>query len=414
MQIKNKDAFQKGDALIGSILNKMPNLSKPKREFVFHIFILFMGLRGRFNFMNMSRYGSYGEQTYRNQFEKGFDFLQFNAELINESCSEQLVIAFDPSYIPKSGKHTPGLGKFYSGCAQRALKGLEIGVLAAVDIAQNTAMSLEAIPTPPKKTLKKQDKSLVDHYAKVIIDRASKLMSISNILVVDGYFAKKKFIHPVTSETGFDVVCKLRKDANLSYIYNGPKTNAKGRPKQFDGKIALDNLDKRRIKLCHSEERLRIYSGIVYSKGLKTKIKIVYLDQIKNGKSTGKFAILFSTNLDMKGYDIFNYYKSRFQIEFLIRDSKQHTGLTHCQARSENKLHFHYNTSLTSVSIAKANAISGGKQLQRRRFSMANVKTQYLNKLITDRLFANLEIDLSLQKNKYLYRKLIDYGKIAA
>ncbi len=45
---------------------------------------------------------------------------------------------------------------------------------------------------------------------------------------------------------------------------------------------------------------------------------------------------------------------------------------------------------------------------------MANVKTQYLNKLITERLFANLEIDLSLQKNKYVYRKLIDYGKIAA
>ncbi len=190
MQIKNKDAFQKGDALIGSILNKMPNLSKPKREFVFHIFILFMGLRGRFNFMNMSRYGSYGEQTYRNQFEKGFDFLQFNTELIDESCGKQLVIAFDPSYIPKSGKHTPGIGKFYSGCAQRALKGLEIGVLAAVDIAQNTAMSLEAIPTLPKKTLKIQGKSLVDHYAKVIIDRASKLLSISNILVVDGYFAK--------------------------------------------------------------------------------------------------------------------------------------------------------------------------------------------------------------------------------
>ncbi|MBP7497268.1 MAG: transposase [Bacteroidales bacterium] len=66
-------------------------------------------------------------------------------------------------------------------------------------------------------------------------------------------------------------------------------------------------------------------------------------EKIKN--NTGCYAILFCTDLDLSGNKIYLYYKSRFQIEFLYRDAKQFTSLTHCHARSENKLHFHFNTS---------------------------------------------------------------------
>ncbi len=50
---------------------------------------------------------------------------------------------------------------------------------------------------------------------------------------------------------------------------------------------------------------------------------------------------------------IVRYYRSRFQIEFLYRDAKQHTGLNDCQARSKNKLDFHFNAALTAVNLAK-------------------------------------------------------------
>ena len=35
-------------------------------------------------------------------------------------------LAIDPSYISKSGRHTPGLGYFWSGVAEKAKWGLEI------------------------------------------------------------------------------------------------------------------------------------------------------------------------------------------------------------------------------------------------------------------------------------------------
>jgi len=41
--------------------------------------------------------------------------LPFNKSLIFENCSPHRVIAFDPSYIPKSGKKTEHIGTFWSG-----------------------------------------------------------------------------------------------------------------------------------------------------------------------------------------------------------------------------------------------------------------------------------------------------------
>ena len=43
-----------------------------------------------------------------------------------------------------------------------------------------------------------------------------------------------------------------------------------------------------------------------------------------------------------------------FEVEFLIRDANQFTGLEDGMARDEQKLHTHFNIALTVVSVAKA------------------------------------------------------------
>ena len=84
-----------------------------------------------------------------------------------------------------------------------------------------------------------------------------------------------------------------------------------------------------------------IQAEIVYSESLECRIRLVLMP-IRTGK-TG-YKIFFSTDTEMHAANLLQYYKSRFQpcrraIEFICRDSKQHTGLNDCQARSENKLH---------------------------------------------------------------------------
>jgi len=305
------------------------------------------------------------------------------------------------------------MGWFWSGCSGKALKGLEIGGFAVVDVDNNTAMSLEAVQTPSVQELRSKDMSLTDHYATLVIERKDVLQSLSRYLTVDGYFAKKEFVNPVINETGLHLVCKLRNDANLSYIYHGKPTGKRGRPKTLDGKINMAQIDKRRIKLCYEEDTVKVYEGIVYSKTLKRKIKLAYIERWENGKYTGQYAALFSTDLELDGQRIYQYYKCRYQIEFLFRDAKQFTGLTQCQARSEDKMHFHFNTSLTTVSIAKAvNFLPKGKQ-DNQSFSMSDVKTLHLNKIMADRIFSNLGLDLSCKKIRRIYRDALWLGKIA-
>jgi hypothetical protein len=76
---------------------------------------------GRMNFLNMKRQGTYSEKSYRLHFEKPFAHFAFNKHLVEAYCSGHKIIATDCSYIPKSGKETPHIGKFWSGCASKDL-----------------------------------------------------------------------------------------------------------------------------------------------------------------------------------------------------------------------------------------------------------------------------------------------------
>ena len=67
--------------LIHSVLCKLNELSKPQKNFFIEIMLLFISIPGRMNFLQFGRYGKFGEQRYRQQFEKQFDFLSFNKEI---------------------------------------------------------------------------------------------------------------------------------------------------------------------------------------------------------------------------------------------------------------------------------------------------------------------------------------------
>lgn len=398
--------------LINSVLNKVSVLNKSRKDFIIEIMFLFISISGRKNFSQFGRYGDFKEQRYRIQFEKQFNFLEFNKEIIDFYCDDELVIAFDPSYISKSGKKTPGLDKFWSGVAGAAKLGLEIGGIAAIDINNKTALHLEAIQTPTYKDIEEKGISLIDYYADIIVQRKETLLQISNYLVADAYFSKKPFADKIIEEAQMHLISRLRKDADLLYLYKGKSTGKRGRPKKYDGKINLKKIDKKYFELIHEDEESTIYTAIVYSKGLKRNIKLVY-ELLKN-KANKSYLLFFSTDISLDASKIRRYYKKRFQIEFLYRDGKQHTGLNDCQARSENKLHFHFNASLTAINLAKVEYWLSIPKEKRGPFSMANIKTLFHNALLLKRFFKVFAIPAYKLKNKEYVKELLFYGYNAA
>lgn len=400
------------------ILSKMSDIGKWKSTFMIHIFWLYVSLRGKYNFANMSRYGSMNEASYRQNFAKAFDFLSFNSELVKAYGSQQQVIVFDPSYVGKSGKHTYGVGYFWSGVASQHKPGLEIGGFAAVDLQHWTGMHLLACQTPTDQQI-----SLMQHYINLLKTHANSLQQISTKLCVDAYFSKKNYVDAAL-QAGFQIVSRLRSDVVLRYLYQGAKTRKRGRPKVYAGKVDLQNLDEKHFRLCIHDTNLKAYEAVVNAKALQRNIRVVVVHQFEADGSLKATQVFFSTDTAMLGIDILLTYKGRFQIEFLYRDAKQHTGLQEAQCRAKEKLHFHFNASLTAVSLAKAMHYFKDKAQEDttqqplphrlEAFSMADIKTQYFNELLLSQFFSVFGIDpKQIKKSEELYQ-LYNLGKIAA
>ncbi|NJO01282.1 MAG: transposase [Bacteroidia bacterium] len=386
--------------LIDAILSKMSDVSKWQKSFFTHIICLFMQIKGRINFMQMGRYGKFNESTYRMNFARHFDFQEFNRNLIELKGSGHYVIAFDPSHIRKSGSSSFGRGKFWSGCDGAVKAGLELGGFAVCDIDNRTALHLVAYQSPNPSELKTQGQTLLDYYASLWVSEGKNLEKLSAYGCVDAYFAKYNFIEEVCSKTTMHLISRLRDDAHLKYLYQGKASGKPGRPKQYAGKIDIENPDLDYFELAYQDEKIRIYGAVVYAKALKRKVKLA-LTQHKDQKGkVKKTKLYFCTHLDISAWYIVKYYQNRFQIEFLYRDANQFTGLEHVQARDKDKLHFHFNIALTSVSVMKAAHYLNLPKEDRTSFSMASLKVLYHNELLLNKFFEAFAIEPKQHLNK--------------
>ena len=215
-----------------------------------------------------------------------------------------LAIAIDPSYISKSGKKTPHIGTFWSGCASSMKHGLEIMGLALVDVHANSCMMLRAHQTPSTGELKMRNMTLVQHYIAVIKRYKKDLLKVTDIVVADAFFSIRPFVDGI-KECGFHLVSRFRDTASLYYVYTGPRSNKPGRPKTLDGKINYKKLDLTRMAELHIEGlEGTAYTLIAYSKALKQKVRLVIWIM-----PNGKHKLFFSTKTSMSGEDVLRTYR---------------------------------------------------------------------------------------------------------
>ncbi len=90
-------------------------VAKRQRDFLAELFRVLLAHQGRANFANLARYSRRHEQTFRRHFARCFDWLAFNLVLLGLRAhpGETLIGVFDTSFLPKSGKRTYGLDKFF-------------------------------------------------------------------------------------------------------------------------------------------------------------------------------------------------------------------------------------------------------------------------------------------------------------
>ena len=368
--------------LADSILQKMSDLGRWQYKFLLHLFPLLLSIRGRTNFTNLARYSDRPESTYRKNYADHFDWLSFNSCLVQTYLSPDRIIALDPSFIAKSGKHSDGVAYFWSGAAGQAKWGQEFCGLAAVDLCDKTALHLVAI-----QTLADQEETLIDYYASIITLNSAQLLKVSDYVVADAYFGKSKFIDRVTA-SGLQVITRLRKDQVLFYLYHGPRRAGAGAPRRYDGSINYKALRADTFTPCAvaADKSWTAFEAVVYVKAWKRKARVVVQQRYDDQGKVTSHTTFASTDTALSGGEIILAYQARFQQEFLYRDAKQELGLEDCQAYSWQKIDFHLNASLTTVSLAKAAHHLQPQTPNDEPFSIADIKTRYINESMALRI----------------------------
>ena len=213
---------------------------------------------GKANFTNLSRYGEYSERsgspatqrTYRRQYQKSVDFSPFHAETIAAAIepSKEQITAIDCSFISKSGKQTWGVDNFYNGSISKSQKGLEISVIAVVDVSAHQAytLSVKQTATTERRTIplaqpaaKRKRKSKAKPKPKtepVISERVKgyleQLKTARTVLTVavkylaaDSFYSKKSVVDGVVA-LDLHLVSKLRIDKEGVWGKLPPDTSA--------------------------------------------------------------------------------------------------------------------------------------------------------------------------------------------
>ena len=228
---------------------------------------------------------------------------------------------------------------------------------------------LGSVQTPDNATLESCGKNLVDWYSSYLISIQEHLKRISGTVVCDAFFSKATFIKPLC-ENGLHVISRFRNDAVLFYPTLENRTGKRGRPKLYDGKIDLKNLD---ITRCtdYKVNKGKLYGLLkAYSKALKRFVSLAVWYPM-DGR-TDKWQLYFSTNEIQNAQDVLDFYRTRFNWNSAFAMQSNMPGITNCQSTDFRKLAFHFNASLAAINLAKAACKKMGI-----KYSISSCKSSY-------------------------------------
>ena len=395
--------------LLHSVLARLKQTKKPQDKFVTHWLRLLLMLPGHAPCRNMSRDRPYHERTVSRWYGRKFDGVSRNKGGLTEVVppEPEQALGIDASLVPNSGKHTYGLDRFWNGSHSRADKGRDISTLAWLDLTDHCAYGLSVEQTPPSAETSDPEPTRMD----VSLDPLSRVVQAPDVrflryVITDGAYRKQQFVAGVRA-LELPQIGKVRADAHLRYLYQGPKRPGPGRPKTYDGQVNWNDLS-RFERLETEDEHIVLDHQVLHHVPLQRNLQVVVVLHTQRHR----YVVRFSTAVDLDPLTLYHYYKARFQIEFLLRDAKQFTGLSDCQARSQATLDFHFHASVSAGTFAKLEARhqnGNGDQA----FSMARLKRRAFTQHLVDRICEHLAKGQSLEKSSPDYEALCNYGIIA-
>ena len=361
--------------------------------------------------------------TIQRFFKEQIDWGTLRWLLIKQHLGIQLtkifILAGDEVIVTKSGKHTHGLGKFYSSIQNQPVAGLCFVNLSLIDVESRKAYPLLSEPlvredvkkTAPKAAKKKTEKGKVGrtkgskNKSRTDVTLSPFLMQLQGCIrqallligvdiqvayfVYDGALGNNAAMQMVT-QTDLFLISKMRHDSVLYFPYTG-EYSGRGRPKKYGERVTLERLTEAYLRSETVEKNIKtcVYQVQVWHKNFPMLLNVAII--VKTNLKTGKMAkiLLFCNDLELAHDTLIDYYQLRFQIEFNFRDAKQYWGLEDFMNIKETQVNNAANFSLFMVTFSQL-LLPQIEGLEPK--SMSDLKTVYRARKITRRIINSLGI----------------------
>jgi putative transposase len=268
------------------------------------------------------------------------------------SSKGEYILAGDEVVISKAGKQTHGVGRFYSGLAQRVIPGLSFMTVSLIDVEAGRSLPLYTRQIMPSSKVKEPVSGQVKqgrgrpkgskNYAKPIPTLSCLLSLFQEMLtklslqiealkvkhiVLDGNFGN----YPCTwmvKQQKLHLVSKMRHNAALYLPYAG-EPSRRGPQKRYGDKLNYRHLPAESLvsTTLEGDYCIEIYQLQVFHHDYPDALNVVVIVKTHLTSHKRGHVVLFSTDCALSADKLITYYRLRFQIEFNFRDAKQYWGL---------------------------------------------------------------------------------------
>ena len=233
--------------IVHDSLKPMPGLGLPPRKFLATVFVTILVLRGRVNVRHLRRDGDDSARTIARQFREPFDWPALHQRVLMTALDPRsaVVSAQDASFLPTRGQQTFGLGHFFTGCASRAERGVEVSTRAVVEVTRRCALTLAVAQTPPGEaaTKAKPEESRVDFDTQPLRAPRQRLPPSLIYHGVDGSDAKQQSLAEVVS-LKLHAITQRRSAAHCWCLDPGPHPKRRGARRTDDGKVTCQAVSR--------------------------------------------------------------------------------------------------------------------------------------------------------------------------
>ena len=353
------------------------------------------------------------------------------------------LLAGDETVVTKSGKHTPGLDRFFASLYGKPVPGLAFFALSLISTKQRRSfpIALEQVvrsaeekaathskaakPTTKRKvgrpkgsTTKAKlspecspELSRIQTLILALLTRIGGVLPLT-YLVLDGHFGNAAALQ-MARACNLHLISKLRADSALYLPYDGPY--AGHGPRRIYG----DKLTPRAIPqryLCQTtvekDIETHIYQVQARHKTFAQPLNVVCLVKTNLKTQAQAHVLLFSSDLELPFDKLLDYYCLRFQLEFNFRDAKQYWGLEDFMTTHPTRVTNAANLALFMVNLAER-VVRDGRQCQP-QMSVLDLKAQCRGTKYVEETIKLLPEKPDADLLARIVRKVVGIGRIHA